>query len=263
MLKKIFTNEINHSMPEYFYTRSNTFNIFVKNKDNKKLMIDLYSSTFKYLLKLNTFEDILKTLKKEKQELKKEEKKYNDILSRNKNELVKQLDISIFEKYEKELLTQEENIFKLEGKILEEEEKLRVLNDYHSLNFDTFIYFLKNNYDKEVQTNFINMLKNISNQDKIMFNLVYYLVKYNLYKILKDIIIHYNLNKNEVSIIIESENLELILLLIEKHSNKIVKFDIIYNIFLFNREKVSKLKINSTNAYIKYIHSHIIINKSL
>jgi hypothetical protein len=263
MLKKMFTNQINYSIAEYFYIRSNTFNIFVKNKDDKQLMNDLYSSTFQFLPKLMIFEDIINSLNIKRKQLKEEELKYNNILSRNKKELVKQLDVAIFEKYEKELLIQEEEIKTVENTILIEEDKLRILNDYHSLNFDTFIYFLKNNYDKKVEKDFIYMLKNINKQDKIMFNIIYYLVKYNLIKILKDVINHYNLNKNEVSVIIESENLELILLLIEKHSNKIVKFDIIYNIFLFNREKVSKLNINSTNAYIKYIHSHIIINRSL
>jgi len=263
MLQKIFNNTIKHSDTEYFYIRSNIFNLFVKNKDNKKLMSEIYISTFEFFLKLPTFEDITQQLSNLKIDLKKEEDIYNNIADRNKKELVKQLDVSIFDKYKEEADKQDEKILKVTNDILEVENDLHILNDYHSLNFDTFIYFIKNNYTDKVKDKFIEMLKNIKNQDKLMFNIIYYLVKYNLTKILKDVIIYYNLNKNEVSSIIESENLDLILLLIERHSNKIVKFDIIYNVFLFNRKKISSLKINNSNAYIKYIHSHIIINKFL
>lgn len=239
---------------ESIYFNIDKYYIEVLN-NNKELNI-FYTNLFSFISNLPNIKEINKEL--------------NDI-SIEMLEIETQLKTTLNDEEYVEILNNEnENQkIKLEKKYEElrrKELKYQKEKNQYMVFFNKDFYFLLNNlyfnFDKINKNNlFENFLKENTNDNFITLIIEYAKKNLNI-ELLKQIIIFYNLNKTQVNTILSFNVMELNLLLLKHHEDKILKYNDIYNSCFINDSKyIEELK-KIDNKYINYIIDYIKRNEN-
>lgn len=257
MLIKLYSNQITESSSEAENAKLNIFNMFVSHSTNSLYMEKLYLTSFNYMKKLQLEEEIEEELIEKKQLFLNKTNEFNEFVEENNNYVWEKFSEEFLEKRRISELKLKEELKVLEAKVLEVTLKLKQYNFYFTLNFDFFVYFLKNHY-KKVRTEFFDFLKNTKNL-KLLYIISYYLTKHKLKNIIIDLINELKLSKELCTLFTKTYDYEIIINLISKHSRKIVNFAIIYQILIQNKTAVLKdLEIEKiNNVHITYIYKHL------
>lgn len=142
--------------------------------------------------------------------------------------------------------------------VLKELNELRNYHKNYLSFFDKDLYYLLNNiyYNYHlIQDLFIEFLKTNKNNE-FMTILIYYSKKKITLDLLKDILLYYNIDKTQTSIIISLNVVELNKIILSDHSEKILKYNDIFNtLYLIEKENIDNIKVD--NKYIKYITEYL------
>lgn len=260
MLEELYTNKINYKSANYRYVKKNIFNLFVKLDKNKKELKTFYSNVLEFIANLENVEDIKIQRVAQLSVVEKLIVEYNDFINKNEEALWEELKE---EQRAKNIKFQEE----LEEKIKFEEKKLEVLDErikqiinFYNLNFEFFIFYMSENYDL-LEGEINSKIKKFEQKDKIIFIFLFFLGQIQDERLTKILINNYNITKGHVSVILENAEIENVLLVLEKHPNKILKFNNIFSVLLLESNKnylkrIEKIK----NPYLTYILKHISSN---
>jgi len=257
MLLKLYTGKIDKSGYDYNFIKTNIYNLFVKLSKNRKELVSFYKEVFEYAIKLNNEDTIRANIVSKKVELDLELNKLSTINNENNKLIWENLDKNKKEAFEDKYKSQEIIINKKEEELLKLTEELKTLLFFFNLNYDFFIIYMEDIY-LDLKKDFITFLKKVNNKDKLVFILLFFLSKNNNNVIIKDVILNYNLKKDQINIILDSINEENLFILLKEHSNKITKFDNIFRILIKSNKKEELLKLKDIkNKYINYIIQHI------
>lgn len=216
-------------------------------KDDKKIHY-FYKNLLNYIVELPSIDKLNLEIEEKKIEL--EEIEEQRAIPLTEEEIYKKA-------LDERLIDREE----IEEKYKEVFNDLNGLRNYHKNYlsfFDKDLYYLLNNiyYNYHlIQDLFVEFLKNNKNNEFITI-LIYYSKKKITIELLKDIILHYNIDKTQTSIIISLNIVELNKIILSEHSEKILKYNDIFNtLYFIEKESLSNIKVD--NKYIKYITEYL------